>query len=174
MKKKSWIKFSIIFCGLFFVGLLAHAKSSQKNSSLSQSLPQDDMADPFGDGDFNMDGPPPGGEGPPQLPGEDDMEPPRKGEKGPPPGKPPQEGNFLDEFGPLPPDSGIPGDFPPLPNEEALKGELPVPAKEEPPVPPKEEAPAPFAWSSIDLHNLATRAGARVDISGRKVNEYKA
>jgi hypothetical protein len=51
---------------------------------------------------------------------------------------------------------------------------LPVPAKEEPPVPPKEEAPAPFAWSSIDLHNLATRAGARVDISGRKVNEYKA
>ena len=150
---------------ILLMSLQTEAAAPPKNSP--PSIPQDDFADPFGDGGFNLEDGPPSGDGPPQLPGEEEMGPPKKGgQKGAPSGKAPTESDFSDDFGPLPPDAGMPADLPPLPEEKAQKEEAPVPAKE--------EVPSLFSWGSIDLHNLAKQAGGRIDVAGRKADTYRA
>jgi len=144
---------------ILLMSLQAEAAAPPKNK-LPPSAAQDDFADPFGDGGFNLEDGPPSGDGPPQLPMDDEMGPPKKGgQKGSPSGKAPADGDFSEDFGPLPPDAGMPDDLPSLPQEKAQKEKVPVPVKE--------EAPQPFSWSSIDLHNLAKQ-------SGRKVDTYRA
>jgi len=136
---------------ILVMSLQTQAATAPKKMS-PPSIPQDDFADPFGDGGFSLEDGPPSGEGPPQLSMDDEMGSPKKGvQQGPPSGKAPTEG----DFGPLPPDADMPNDLPPLPQEKAKKEEAPVPAKE--------EAPAPFSWGSIDLHNLAKQAGRKMD-----------
>ncbi len=159
MACKFLVAISLIFCCIFLADLQAGLRPSPKVTPAPKSLPQDDMANPFGEGGNGLEGPP-SLDGPPELPMEDEMMPPKRGaQKGPPSGKPPLEGDFSEDFGPLPPDAGMPDDLPSLPQEKAQKEKVPVPVKE--------EAPQPFSWSSIDLHNLAKQ-------SGRKVDTYRA